>query len=214
MPPRKLITVYNGIDTGQFKISAAETAAVRRELDLSPGQLAVGTMGELTQQKGYRYLLEAIPEILKSVPSVKFFIAGEGELKKSLLVLRDKLGLQSSVSFLGFRDDVPRLLSAFDIFVLPSLWEGLPVALIEAMAAGKPIVATDVDGNCEVTGRDAAGIAVEPLDPPALATALLELLGDPELRRRLGDAGIERAQKLFDVRIMIKRYQDLYEACL
>ncbi len=214
MPARKLITVYNGIDTGQFKISSQETAAVRRELDLSPGQLAVGTMGELTKQKGYRYLLEAIPEILKSAPSVKFFIAGEGELKKSLLALRDKLGLQSSVSFLGFRDDVPRLLSAFDIFVLPSLWEGLPVALIEAMAAGKPIVATDVDGNCEVTGRDTAGIAVDPRDPPALSRALLELLGDPELRRRLGDAGMERAQKLFDVRIMIERYQDLYEACL
>jgi glycosyltransferase involved in cell wall biosynthesis len=214
MPPGKLITVYNGIDTGQFKIPPKEREAVRRELGLAPGEVAVGSMGELTEQKGYRYLLEAVPGILKSNPAVKFFIAGEGELKKTLLVLRDELGLNSRVSFLGFRDDVPRLLAAFDIFVLPSLWEGLPVALIEAMAAGKPIVATDVDGNCEVIGRDEAGLAVESRDPGGLARALIQLIDDPGLRDRMGRKGQKRADDLFSLKVMIANYQELYETCL
>jgi len=214
MPAGKMVTVYNGIDTDQFNISPEERETVRREIGLAPGDVAVGSMGELTRQKGYRYLLEAVPEILKANPAVKFLIAGEGEVKYSLLALRDKLGVKSQVSFLGFREDVPRLLAAFDLFVLPSLWEGLPVALIEAMAAAKPIVATDVDGNCEVIGRDEAGIAVEPRNPPALARALLELIGNPELRRRMGLKGRKRAEELFDVRIMIKNYEELYEDCL
>ncbi|MEA1928232.1 MAG: glycosyltransferase, partial [Candidatus Auribacterota bacterium] len=101
MPAGKLITVYNGIDTGQFKIPPEEREAVRRELGLAPGEVAVGSMGELTKQKGYRYLLEAVPGILKANPAVKFFIAGEGELKKSLLARRDELGLKLRVNFLG-----------------------------------------------------------------------------------------------------------------
>lgn len=210
----KIVTVYNGIETGQFKTASRFRDTVRKELGVSPGEVMVGSMGELTRQKGYRYLLEAIPEILKTGNPVKFFIAGEGELKEPLIKQRDEAGLEEVVTFLGFRSDVPRLLAAFDIFVLPSIFEGLPVALIEAMAAAKPIVATDVDGNCEVIGRNAAGIAVESRNPKALAAALIKLIKDPELRDRMGTEGRNRADKLFSLKTMIARYQELYEACV
>jgi glycosyltransferase involved in cell wall biosynthesis len=171
-------------------------------------------MGELTRQKGYRYLLDAVPDILKVGRPVKFFIAGEGELKGDLIKQRADSGLESQITFLGFRNDVPRLLSAFDIFVLPSIFEGLPVALIEAMAAGKPIVTTDVDGNCEVIGDNEAGIAVESRDPVGLSAALIRMIEDPELRERMGRTGEKRAEELFSLKAMIANYQELYENCL
>ncbi len=187
---------------------------VRKKLGLSPGQIAIGSMGALTPQKGYEYLLKAAPAVIRSHPSVRFFIGGEGYLKEELLELRDEAGLKDQVEFLGFQKDVPELLSAFDIFILPSLYEGLPVSLVEAMASGLPIVTTDVDGNCEAIGENEAGLAVEPLDPPALARALIKLIEDPGLRERMGQAGRKRARALFSVRSMVKQYEKLYSDCL
>jgi L-malate glycosyltransferase len=214
IPAGKLVTVHNGIETGLFQLPPEEREAARRELGLNPDELAVGTMGELAEQKNHRCLLDAVPAVLKRRPQTRFLIAGDGELKEKLLARRDELGLGDRVRFLGYREDVPRLLSAFDIFVLPSLWEGLPVALIEAMAAGVPIVATDVDGNIEVFGHGEAGLAVPPGDPERLAEGLLELAGDPDRRKRLGETGRRRARELFDVRVMIRRYGELYQSCL
>lgn len=214
IPARKLVTIFNAIEVDKFSIQPGVRERVRKKLGLSPGEIAVGSLGALTPQKGYRYLLEAVPTVLRSHPSVRFFIGGEGYLKEDLLKLRDKSGLSERVEFLGFRKDVPELLSAFDIFILPSLFEGLPVSLVEAMAAGLPIVTTDVDGNCEAIGENEAGLAVESMDPPALARSLIKLIEDPDLRERMGQAGRKRARALFSVRSMVKQYEKLYSDCL
>ncbi len=210
MSPAKLVTVYNAIDHERFRVSPEERERVRRELGIAQDRIAIGSTGALTHQKGFEYLLQAVPAVIRAHPDVRFLIAGEGDLADELLRQRDRLGLQDQVTFLGFRSDIPELLSAFDIFVLPSLYEGLPVSLVEAMAAGRPIVTTDVDGNCEAIGPGDAGIAVEPANPTALAGALLQLIENPQLRRRMGLQGQRRVEKLFDVRAMVSRYEEIY----
>ena len=214
IPVSKLVTIYNAIEPEKFIVSSGVREKVRRELGLAPDKIAVGSMGALTEQKGFGGLIEAIPTVLAVHPGVRFFIGGEGILKDDLLRQRDAAGLKEQVGFLGFRDDVAEVLSAFDIFVLPSLYEGLPLALVEAMAAGLPIVTTDVDGNCEAIGTGEAGIAVEPCDPPALARAILDLIADPQLRKKLGQRGRQRAAELFDVRVIVKRYEEIYRESL
>lgn len=214
IPASKLVTVYNAIDHERFRVSPGVREQARSELGVGENEIAVGSTGALTRQKGFNYLIEAVPLVLRSRPEVRFFIGGEGQSEADLIRQRDEAGLTDRVVFLGFRDDIPELLSAFDIFVLPSIYEGLPVSLVEAMAAGLPIVTTDVDGNCEAIGPDEAGIAVEPGNPPALAGALLQLIAGPELRRRMGNRGRRRAAELFDVRVMVARYEEIYLASL
>ncbi len=214
MSAAKLVTVYNAIDHQRFRVAPEVRERVRRELGIAENRIAIGSTGALTRQKGFTYLLQAVPAVTRAHPEVRFFIAGEGELEEELLRQRDRLGLKDQVIFLGFRSDIPELLAAFDIFVLPSLYEGLPVSLVEAMAAGRPIVTTDVDGNCEVIGKNEAGIAVEPGDPPALAEALLKMIEDEKLRVRMGRRGRQRAEELFDVRMMVKNYEEVYRLCL
>ena len=128
MPPAKLVTIYNAIDHQRFHVSPEVRAKIRQELGIGPDEIAVGSTGALTYQKGFGYLLEAIPALRRAHSNLRFFIAGEGDLEKELLAQRDRLGLSDAVEFLGYRGDVPELLSAFDIYVLPSLYEGLPVA--------------------------------------------------------------------------------------
>lgn len=214
IPASKLVTIYNAIDHERFRVPPEVRERVRGELGLAQDEIAVGSTGALTRQKGFNYLIEAAPLVLKSRPEARFFIGGEGESEAELVRQRDAAGLGGRITFLGFRDDVPALLAAFDIFVLPSIFEGLPVSLVEAMAAGLPIVTTDVDGNCEAIGDGEAGIAVEPADPAALAGALLKLIKDPELRRKMGDRGRERAREIFDVRVMVSKYEAVYREAL
>ena len=211
IPPVKIMTIYNGIETLGFRIPPREVSELKRKLGFSPHELVIGSIGELTRQKGYRYLLESAPAILKEHPEVRFLIAGDGDLKTELKAQAERAGVSQKVSFLGYREDIPAVLNIFDIFVLPSLWEGLPVVLIEAMAAGKPIVASDVDGNVEVIGEKEAGIAVPPRNPGALSEAILALIRTPSRRERMGRKGRERAEKIFDVRIMVRKYEELYD---
>ncbi len=211
IPAGKLMTIYNGIETSRYRLPESARRDSRKEFRISEDELVVGSVGHLTRQKGYRYLLEAAPEIIRKYPRVRFLLAGEGELEDKLRDQCRQAGIEDRVTFIGYREDIPRVLSAFDIFVLPSLWEGLPVVLIEALAAGLPIVATDVDGNTEVTGREETGLTVSPRAPGSLSRAILSLLAQPELREQLGQAGRLRAEKLFDVKIMVQRYEQLYD---
>jgi len=212
--PARITTIYNGIETEKFRIPPGDVLKLKKELGLGHNELVIGSAGELTRQKGYRYLLPAASAILKEHPEVRFLIAGDGELKKELESRVKESGISRQVSFLGYRADIPCVLNLFDIFVLPSLWEGLPVVLIEAMAAGRPIVATDVDGNLEVIGEREAGLAVAPRDPQALRGALLQLIKNPARREEMGRKGRERAENIFDVRIMIRKYEELYDLIL
>jgi glycosyltransferase involved in cell wall biosynthesis len=200
--------LHNGIDPRAF--AGAEASAVRRELGGAGGEFLVGTAVVLSEQKGIRYLLEAVRLVRAADPTVRFVVAGDGPLRAELEELARTLGVSDGVRFLGYRSDVPSLIAALDAYVLPSLWEGLPLALLEALASGKPIVATTVGGNPEVVVDGENGRLVPPRDPEALARAVLALRNDPALRERMRENNLARFARQFSVGSMVAGHVGLY----
>ena len=149
--------------------------------------------------------------VVKEFPDATCFFAGRGELLGQLKAEAAELGIEENVKFLGLRQDVPELLQELDIFVLPSLSEGLPLSVLEAMAAGKPVVATDVGGIREAVIDEHTGFLVPAEDPQALSEKILCLLRDRELASRFGEAGRKRVEQVFSLKTMIKGYEELYD---
>jgi glycosyltransferase involved in cell wall biosynthesis len=188
LPRGKTVVIGNGVDPSiAFRAPAREEA--RKVLGLEPGIPVLGTVGRLAEQKGQIDLLRALPAILKEHPEARLLVAGDGELRVPLEQESLRLGLQGAVRFLGHRDDVPVVLKALDVFVLPSRWEGLPQALLEAMALSLPVVATRCVGVEETVEDGASGRLVPQADPAALAAATIDLLRDPERASRMGERG-------------------------
>jgi len=213
VPPERIKVIYNGQEVLP-PIGVEEKQRLRDELGLKKDEKVVGVVGSLYPVKGHKYLLAAIPQILKIHPHTTFLIVGRGELELPLKEEVNRCALQNRVRFLGFRDDVSALLSIMDVFVLPSLSEGLSIALLEAMAAGKPVVATNVGGNPELVADGESGYAVPPRDPDALAAKLQVLLTDKRRALKLGENGRKRVQEKFSLQAMADNYQRLYEECL
>ena len=209
----RAVVIPNGIDLTPWDALPTMTEA-RRELDLPQEAKVIGTLGRLHRQKGHRYLLEASRKVVAEFPDAVFLIAGYGPLRGRLEAMARKAGLAEKVRFLGYRRDVPRILAALDIFVLPSLWEGMSNALLEAMAAAKPVVATKIDGNVEQVLHGETGLLVEPEDADALAEALLELCRDPDKAREMGRRGRERVEKVFPLKRMTDATLALYARLL
>lgn len=202
--------VSNGIDLGPYR-TLAPAESVRTSLGLAgPGPL-LGTIGRLHRQKGQAVLLQAFQAVAQALPEARLALVGEGGERERLTAQARELGIESLVKFLGARTDVPRLLAAFDLFVLPSLWEGLPLTLMEAMAAGRPLVASRVDGVEELVTDGVEGALVEAGDPAALAAALLELCRDSGRRAMLGERARERAMREFGVEAMGRAVAAIYE---
>ena len=210
MPPVE--TLHHGLDPDDAA-TPPDREAVRSELGLSPASKVVGTVGTFTPKKAHSVLLEAAREVRERVPDLRVVLVGHGPLEEDLRRRTDELGLGETVVFTGFREDARRVMTAFDVFTLSSTFEGLPIALLEAMANGLPAVVTSVGGNPEVVedGRD--GMLVPPGDPAALAGALVRVLSDPEERRRLGEAARTRAAD-FDIRSAVGRMQEVYGGLL
>jgi glycosyltransferase involved in cell wall biosynthesis len=183
----KVYTITNGVDTRRYE-QPGDKAALCRALNLPLESCLVMTIGRLTLQKGQCYLIKAASQVVAAQSNTHFLIIGEGELKESLQQQAQQANLISNIHFLGNRRDVPALLAAVDLFVLPSLWEGLSIALLEAMAAAKPIVATTVSGTNQVMHPGQTGLLVPPADSPALAAAILQLLTQPALAQTMGQA--------------------------
>lgn len=205
----KIVTIHNGIDGKKYDI-AVDRQAKRRELGLERDGPVMGIGVRLSEQKGITYLLRAMPAVMREVPGVTLVIAGEGPLEADLRAEADALGLRGRVHFIGPRLDIPELLKTFDLYVLPSLWEGLPMVLLEAMAAGCPIVATDVGGVSRAIKDGYNGSLVEPRKPEALARAITGLLSSAALRESCRERGYEVFQKEFSSEIMTRRYEQLY----
>jgi glycosyltransferase involved in cell wall biosynthesis len=167
-------------------------------------------VARLVPEKAQHVLLRAARTVAEARPDVRFVFAGEGPLKESLQALTGELGLLSQVQFLDFRDDIDRLLAASDVFVLSSVFEGMPVSLLEAMSAGCPSVATRVGGIPQVLRDGETGLLVPPDEPAALAEALLALLNNPERGMAMGDAARQTAVREYDNRAWARKLENLY----
>jgi glycosyltransferase involved in cell wall biosynthesis len=193
---------------------AHEAGAVRQALGLRPGAPLLLTVARLTAQKGHDVLLAAVPRILAHHPNACFAWVGQGPEQEKLAAEVQALGLAGNVRFLGPRDDVPALLGAADLFVLPSRFEGHPLAALEALASGLPVVGTRVCGLDEAVLPGETGLLVEPERPDELADAVHELLAHPGLRRRMGQAGRRLIAERFSARRMAQQTMQLYEQLL
>ena len=210
---RRVRVVYNGI--GLLDAVPLEARArLRADLGIPDAAHVVAVVGNLYDIKGHRYLLEAGPSVLKARPSTVFLIAGRGEREAALREQARSLAIDGHVRFLGFRHDVPELLALCDVFVLPSLSEGLSIAILEAMAAERPVLTTRVGGNPELVVQAETGIHVEPTDAPGLAGAVTRLLTDPAEARRLGENGLSRVRSRFTIGAMVREYETIYEEAL
>jgi glycosyltransferase involved in cell wall biosynthesis len=208
VPTSRIRVVRNGIQLAPFDRPAR--ASLRAALTRGRDRPLVLTLARLDWQKGLPYLLQAAA----MVPEAIFLLAGDGPERAALETQAQALNLNDRVVFLGFRDDIPDLLAACDMFVLPSLVEGFPLAVMEAAAAGKPVIATAIGGTEEAVLHGETGLLVPPADPTALAAAVRNLLADPALAGRLAAAGKARAQREFAAETMVRRVTEVYEEVL
>jgi glycosyltransferase involved in cell wall biosynthesis len=205
--------ICNGIDCKNYTRSEG-LDSLRNELGISPGTLVVGTVGNLYPVKGYNFLLQAVSRVIREASNVIFLIIGRGRLKNELEQQAADLGINRQVKFLGFRSDVPRLLQLMDVFVMSSLSEGLSLSILEAMAAGKPVVATWVGGNPEIVQEGRTGFLVPSGDSDVLGSRILTLLKNRDLVKSLGDVGRKRVEENFSAERMAAQYQELYQRLL
>lgn len=211
--PEQYVTIYSGIEIDKFKVEV-NVVEKKRQLGISPENKVIGVISKLWEGKGHRCILQAARNVIAKVPNVKFMFVGEGYLRKELEALTQQLGLGDYIIFTGFRTDIPQLTSIFDIAILASLFEGLGRVLLEAMALGKPVIATKVGGIVDVVDDGNTGILVPPNDPTALGEAIIRLLLDDDLRHKMGKAGEETIDAKFSAKTMVAQIQKIYEELL
>jgi starch synthase (maltosyl-transferring) len=212
LPAEKLRVVRNGLDFVEF--DAASARGTTEALPEAGKGLVVGTVGRLEEQKGTVHLLDALARMPPDLAEVRLWIVGDGPEARSLRNRAARLKLEERVQFLGVRRDVPALMARFDLFVLPSLWEGLPNVVIEAMAARRAVIATNVDGTPEAVVHGWTGLLVPPENPGALAQAMGRLLREPAMRQRFGEAGRRKAEELFGLQRMVAETEEVYREAL
>ena len=205
--------VYNGVDLLPH-CGPDDIDQCRKELDLPTSDQIVGVVGNLYPVKGHQYLIAAIPAVLAKCPNTTFIFAGRGQLEGELKEQAHQLGVAQKVRFLGLRQDIPRILAVLHAFVLPSLSEGLSMAILEAMVAGKPVIATDVGGNPELVEDSETGYLVPSQNSQALADRLISLLMNRDRALQFGKVGQLRAQGQFSLRTMVREYQGIYDQCI
>jgi glycosyltransferase involved in cell wall biosynthesis len=205
IPAQTISTITNGVPLNDF-------LPVPEGVIRSGGQQGpvITTIGRLTPQKAQHIFIEAAAHIVKAYPDASFQIVGRGHLENELKALAQKLGIAEQVQFAGVRHDIPNILAASDIFVLSSAWEGLPVTAIEAMAAARPVVLTDVGGIRDLVESGKHGFIVPPHNAQALADALLELLREPQKAQAMGLAGRTHVQKAFSMELFARNHEQLY----
>jgi len=208
----RIQTVYNGVDPSAFLLQPDRTK-VREELGIVSGPVLI-TIARLTEAKGHRYLLQALPRLLETWPQLCCLFVGEGELHDTLQRMAMDLGVERSCRFVGIREDIAEILAAADVVVLPSLSEGFPFVLLEALAMGCPVVASQVNGVPELIEDHKTGLLVPPRDPQALATAIREVLSDSTAASKMGAAGRAVVQERFTVDHMVANTTAIFDAAM
>lgn len=212
IPAEKMKVVYLGAPLDEFgrTRSGQEIAAARAALGIAPGTFAVGTVTRLMPAKGNRFLVDAVKPIVEQIPDAHVYIAGEGELREELEAQARALGITDRLHFLGFQRDVAAVLSAYDLVVFPSLWEGTPLTSFEALAMGKPIVSTDADGLRDILRDQVDAVIVPKENGRAIADAVVALERDPARRAALG-AEAQRTSRRYDIAAYVRKMEQLYE---
>ena len=208
----KVETIHNSVDPG--KAPSVPTKPLRDQLGVADNVPLIGNISALRPQKDHQTLIRAMKKVCDKIPEAILAIAGEGESQVELKALVEKLGLSQNVKFLGFRSDVDGLLGQFDIFVLSSLYEGLPLCILEAMAAGRPIVATDADGTNEVVRNGETGLLVPLKEPELFADAILTILENPEHAKEMGAIAKKLVEDEHNMDKMIDQYELFYQELL
>ena len=209
IPEVSVFTVHDGIEVEHVR--SQPTADVHKALWIPPGSFLVGNVAALVPHKGQRYLVDAAPAVVRALPDTRILIFGEGELQQPLERQIRHLGLEHHVQLVGFRHDILPLLKGLDLFVMSSVTEGLGTSILDAMAASRAVVATAAGGIPEVVEHEVTGVLVPPQNSAALAEAIVRLLKDEPLRRRMGEAGFERVRALFSVDRMVEGTLAVYE---
>jgi len=211
--PEKVATIHSGVDVGRYMNVQVSIAQKKRGLGLNSKGFVIGTVGWLLPIKGPMHLLKAMSSVWESHPETSLIFVGKGDLEIGLKEEAHRMGVLDKVIFLGWRDDIPEIMQTIDIFVLPSLNEGMGRVLVEAMAAGKPVVASRVGGILDLIKEGQNGFLAEPGDEKGLSIAIKKLLEDKEMRDEMGKKGREMAGK-FSVEKMIEKIDVLYERSL
>ena len=207
--PKKIVMIPNGINGDKFNKNIDKLTKLR-EIGIENNGPIIGLGVRLVQQKGITFLLQAMPAIIKRFPAITLLIAGDGPLRNSLKEESVQLGVCKNVVFLGARLDMPEILKVLDLYVLPSLWEGLPMVILEAMAAERPVVATDVGGNSTAIKNGETGRLVAAEKPDKLANAIIDLLEKPHLKEAFARKGKKLFEEMFTAEKMTKKYELLY----
>lgn len=209
--PAQYRLIRSGVELARFRDEPTPPAVARRALGVPADAFVVGSVGRLVPQKAPLDLVDAFAEVAAAVPRAVLVIVGDGPLRGAVEARAAERGFADRVVLPGIRRDVPALLRAFDVFALSSRWEGLPRVFPQAMAAGLPVVATDVAGAVDIVEPGRTGFLVPPGDPAALAGAILRLAADAPLRRRLGEAA-RSAVDAFSAERMVRQLEDVYTA--
>ena len=213
MPDQRLFLLPNGVDTERFRPRPPDERRRLREthLDIGADTIAVGMVGRLWRQKNPDCFVTAAAQVVRNTGAdVRFFLLGDGELRESLEQRIAELGLGDRVRILGWREDVPEVLPALDLFVLPSRWEGLSLAILEALSCGLPVVVSDIPGNRDLVEIERDGLTFPDDDAQALAAALLRLSSDEMLRLEFGRAGREKILRDYRLERRIEQIRDVY----
>lgn len=211
LPPNKLTTVTNGIDIASF---GKDRKKARERYNISPTDKVIGIVARLGKEKDHATLLQSFSNLHKTDPNILLLIVGDGEERDNLQMICHELEIAERVKFVGASSDIPNLLAAMDVFVLSSRAEGLPLAMLEAMAASLPVVVTRVGAIPEVIGNDNAGLLTIPGNASDIANKLRQVISNPDLAKKIATRGNRLVKEQYGLNVMVDRYVGLYNHCL